>query len=293
MARASCRSRTGWFCRWPDSFAARDPLLREPAALALAGNTFYLLRTLLARGDRALDGPAGRAGSKTQPPVAHAPRRNQASHGVDWEGLCITHPAAPEFVFELLDDTVRLRLLARSKPIKACGFGTGANGWRRLRKPAGSKPEILDDPRLEPATLWLRQLDWFTPEPGLWVGDANESFLAPWLSRGQAGRTKPVSGQSRLPSSVPGAAAVEARLIVKGSASIGWRYPRVGTGRHETDRRRLATFGGATSRFVKLPDSAGSSWTRPRCRRRTSMADLGVDGLVQWRSGSGWSRRRI
>src|SRR6185503_17863532 len=39
------------------------------------------------------------------------------------------------------------------------------------------KPEILDDIRLEQATHWLRRLDWFTPEPGLWIGDANENFL--------------------------------------------------------------------------------------------------------------------
>jgi len=44
------------------------------------------------------------------------------------------------------------------------------------RQPSG-KPEVLDDPRLEPATQWLRRLDWFTPDPGLWVADANENFL--------------------------------------------------------------------------------------------------------------------
>jgi hypothetical protein len=27
-------------------------------------------------------------------------------------------------------------------------------------------------------TLWLRPLDWFNAEPGLWVGDATEGFLA-------------------------------------------------------------------------------------------------------------------
>ena len=39
------------------------------------------------------------------------------------------------------------------------------------------KPEFLDDPRLESATAWLRQLDWFTPEPGVWINDANDTFL--------------------------------------------------------------------------------------------------------------------
>ena len=36
---------------------------------------------------------------------------------------------------------------------------------------------MLDDSRLDPAAAWLRRLDWFTPEPGLWVGDANANFL--------------------------------------------------------------------------------------------------------------------
>ena len=49
------------------------------------------------------------------------------------------------------------------------------------------KPRILDDPRLDKAIQWLRRLDWFTPEPGLWVGDANDNFLgalaAAWPER--------------------------------------------------------------------------------------------------------------
>ena len=41
-------------------------------------------------------------------------RKTQASYGVDWEQLCIAHAAKPQFIFELLDETVRLRLLAKS-----------------------------------------------------------------------------------------------------------------------------------------------------------------------------------
>jgi hypothetical protein len=50
-------------------------------------------------------------------------------------------------------------------------------GRAAQKRHGNGKPEILDDPRLEAVTDWLRQLDWFTPEPGLWGGDANESFL--------------------------------------------------------------------------------------------------------------------
>src|SRR6185369_16429589 len=83
--------------------------------LALAGNGFYLLR----------NGPPGRLLEHwtSQPAVpvrklshrllTHL-RKTQSNHGVDWEQLCVAHAAKPQFIFELLDETVRLRLLARS-----------------------------------------------------------------------------------------------------------------------------------------------------------------------------------
>jgi hypothetical protein len=33
-------------------------------------------------------------------------RKTQSNHGVDWESLCIAHPATPQFIFELLDEMV-------------------------------------------------------------------------------------------------------------------------------------------------------------------------------------------
>src|SRR5688500_12354856 len=41
-------------------------------------------------------------------------RKTHASDGIAWQELCVTHTAVPQFVFELNEDTVRLRLLARS-----------------------------------------------------------------------------------------------------------------------------------------------------------------------------------
>ena len=131
-------------------------------------------------------------------------RKTQASQGVDWEQLCVAHPARPQFVFELLDDTVRLRLLAKSQRDQSSGFGPATNGSCTRRKSPGrrDKPEILDDPRLEPATQWLRQLDWFTPEPGLWVGDANENFLEHARPRlGRPARRRPIT--SAIPAFSP------------------------------------------------------------------------------------------
>ena len=98
------------------------------------------------------------------------------------------HPAIPRFTFELVDDLVRLRLLARSDDGGALWHWNGQE-WEcdEPRVELAGKPSILDDPRLEKAIQWLRQLDWFTPEPGLWVGDANDNFLvelaATWPDR--------------------------------------------------------------------------------------------------------------
>ena len=154
-------------------FSQRPPLV-------LAGNSFYLLRN--APPWRLLEHWANRPAvpvRKLSHRLLTHLRKTQSNHGVDWEQLCVAHAARPQFVFELLDETVRLRLLARSHRDESVWLWSG-HDWQRQndRKPASDKPELLDDPRLEPATLWLRQLDWFTPEPGLWVGDANEAFLS-------------------------------------------------------------------------------------------------------------------
>ena len=106
-------------------------------------------------------------------------RKTQSNHGVDWEQLCVAHPADAAVYFRIARrHACGCGCWRKSERDKASGSGTATNGQpNEPRKLASDKPEILDDPRLEPATQWLRQLDWFTPEPGLWVGDANENFL--------------------------------------------------------------------------------------------------------------------
>ena len=113
---------------------------------------------------------------------------------MNWEQLCVTHPAAPQFIFELLDDTVRLRLLAKSARDKSTWFWNG-HEWAphdRVIKP-GDKPEILDDPRLDPAIQWLRKLDWFMQERGL-DREANERLRERGRGRKMKGRQ---AGNSR------------------------------------------------------------------------------------------------
>jgi hypothetical protein len=274
--------------RLPDGRAHALPEVRffmSRPPLALAGHTFYLLRNSPPAGVLELwtERPAVPVRKLSHRLLTHL-RRTQSGPGVDWEGLCITHPAAPQFVFELMDDTVRLRLLAKSKRDQSLWCWNG-HEWQLnepRRAPAG-KPEILDDARLEPAIAWLRQLDWFTPEPGLWVGDANENFLGSlaraWPDRPQAADYLGNPAFHRLFLSPR---QLKPRLIVKGSG-IDWlavsaEWEQEGLKLSAADLQRLAA---ATSRFVKLPDSGWVELDTAAVQSaHEAMADLGVDGLV-------------
>ena len=253
--------------------------------LALAGNTFYLLRNAPPSSVLELwkDRPAVPVRKLSHRLLTHL-RRTQASHGLDWEELCVAHPARPQFIFELLDETVRLRLLAKSQRDESVWFWNG-HDWlaNEPRKRANDKPEILDDPRLEPATQWLRQLDWFTPEPGLWVGDANENFLG-LLAHAWAGRPPEVEclGNPAFHRLFLQPRQLKPRLIVKGSGidwlSVSAEWEQEGLKLSAADLQRLAA---ATSRFVKLPDSGWVELdTNAVQSAHEAMADIGVDGLI-------------
>ncbi|HEY5298126.1 MAG TPA: DEAD/DEAH box helicase [Verrucomicrobiae bacterium] len=269
--------------------------------LALVRNTFFLLRN-------------------SPPPrvlkyLAHKPsvpirklshrlllhlRKTQSHHGVDWEQLCVTHKAAPQFVFELLDDTVRLRLLAKSQRDQSLWFWNG-HEWQRDGKNNGAgvppvrleknlpqeihstKPEILDDARLEPATQWLRKLDWFTPEPGLWIGDANENFLG---ALAEAWSARPADseflGNPSFHRLFLAPRQLKPKLIVKGSGidwlSVSAEWEAEGLKLSKSDLERLAA---ATSRFVKLPNSGWVELDTAAVQgAHEAMADMGVEGLL-------------
>src|SRR5207247_1730382 len=141
-----------------------------PPSLALFGHTFYLLRDppphdLLIHWAQRPSLPVKKLSHRL---LTHL-RKNGSSKGADWEQLCVAHTAVPRFIFELSDDSVRLRLLAESERDQTVWQWNG-HEWQLTGsvKRQAEKPEILDDPRLEPAAQWLRRLDWFTPEPGLW-----------------------------------------------------------------------------------------------------------------------------
>ncbi len=254
-------------------------------SLALVGNSFYLLRNappadLL---EQWASVPAVPVRKLSHRLLMHL-RKGHASNGVDWEQLVVAHPATPWFTFELLDDTVRLRLLARSQRDNSTWIWSG-HEWQlhETKKRGTDKPEILDDPRLEPATLWLRKLDWFTSEPGLWVGDANEAFLST-LARAWAERPPEVEclGNPAFHRLFLNPRQLRPKLIVKGSG-IDWlavsaEWEQEGLKLTSADLQRLQT---ATGRFVKLPDSGWVELDSDAVQNaHEAMADLGIDGLA-------------
>jgi SNF2-related domain/Helicase conserved C-terminal domain len=274
---------------------------RQPP-LALVGDTFYLLRN-------APPPPVLRyLAKKPSVPVRKLShrlllhlRRTQINNGVDWEQLCVTHKAAPQFIFELLDETVRLRLLARSLRDQSVWFWSGSE-WQKQStvhspqspvrsrttgdcglKTVDSKPEILDDPQLDPAVQWLRKLDWFMQEPGLWMGDATDNFLG---TLAEAWATKPKDteflGNPAFHRLFLTPRALKPRLVVKGSG-IDWlavsaEWEAEGLKLTKADLERLAA---ATSRFVKLPNSGWVELDTTAVQgAHEAMAEMGVDGLI-------------
>jgi len=259
-------------------FAQQPPLV-------LAEHTFYLLRNapppaVLEHWTRRTTVPVRRLSHRL---LAHL-RKSATGSDVAWEQLCTTHPAVPRFVFELLDDRLRLRLLARSLRDQSQWMWTGQEWVREDGKTRpGDRPEILDDPRLEPATRWLRQLDWFAPEPGVWIGDANENFLNV-LARAWPGRPPEAEylGNPAFHRLFLAPRRLKPRLLVKGSG-IDWlsvcaEWEAEGLKLTKADLERLAA---ATSRFVKLPHSGWVELdTEAVQRAQETMAELGVEGLI-------------
>lgn len=253
--------------------------------LVLAGHTFYLLRN--APPPQLLEVWASQPAVPVQK-LSHRLlmhlRRTQSNHGVDWDQLCVTHGAKPQFVFELLEESVRLRLTAKSQRDQSTWLWNG-HEWQvhePKRRPT-EKPEILDDARLEPATQWLRRLDWFTPEPGLWVGDATEMFLG---ALAQAWAERPAEaeflGNPAFHRLFTNARQLRPRILVKGTGidwlSVSAEWEQESLKLTAADLQRLQT---ATGRFVKLPDAGWVELDTAAVQSaHETMAEMGVDGLV-------------
>ena len=253
-------------------------------ALVLHQETFFLLRnvppgSLLGYWSEAPSVPVRKLSHRLRTHL----RRSHSGDGVDWEVLCVTHQAVPQFVFELNDDTVRLRLLARSERNRSLWHWTGQEWTGDIPPQSRSdKPEVLEDPRLDAAVSWLRRLDWFTPDPGVWIGDANENFL---ITLGRAWPDKPAEaeylGNPAFHRLFLSPRQLKPMLVVKGSGidwfSVSADWEQEGLKLTNADLHRLAV---ATSRFVKLPDAGWVELdTKAVQDAHEAMADLGVDEL--------------
>ncbi len=253
-------------------------------ALVLAGHRFYLLRNapparLLEHWAQSPALPVSKLSTRMRTHL----RKTKSAARADWEQLCVAHTARAQFVFELADDTVRLRLRAISDRDASFWHWTGQE-WQQdtLTDHDPGKPHVLEDARLDAAVLWLRKLDWFTPEPSLWIGDANENFLgtlaAVWADRPTDAEflgNQPFQRLFMAPRQL------KPRLIVKGSG-IDWfmvstEWEQEGMKLTSADLQRLAA---ATSRFVKLPDAGWIELdTDAVARAHETMADLNQDLL--------------
>lgn len=255
----------------------------EPT-LALIGTEVFLLRN--APSSEVL----GNWASKQKAPVSKLThrlltnlRKIKTTNGVNWEQLCETHKATPRFVFEMAEETVRLKLLAKSESDKSMWQWSGHEWIReKSQKRKSNKPEVLDDDRLEAAVEWLKRLDWFTPEPGLWVGDANPLFLeslhAAWPDRPEADYV----GDQEFKRLFLQPKRLKPKLIVRGSGidwlSVSAEWEEEGMKLTDRDLQQLA---GASGSFVKLPDAGWVQLDQKAVvEAQEAMADLGVDGLT-------------
>ena len=252
--------------------------------LVLVGDTFCLLRnsppaSLLSRWVKQPVAPARKLSHRF---ITHL-RRAHLNGLVDWDQLCIAHQAKPRFVFEMNGDRVELRLQALSDTDGSLWEWTGHEWHIKVKgSKSNGKPQILDDARLQPAIDWLRQLDWFTPEPGLWLGDANENFLnvlaSVWASRPPEAEYLANPNFQRL---FLHPKRLKPKLLVKGSG-IDWlsvcaEWEIEGMKLTRADLEHLAA---ANSRFVKLPDGGWVELDVTATQKaQEAMAEMGVDGL--------------
>jgi SNF2 family DNA or RNA helicase len=253
--------------------------------LVLADHTFYVLRN--APSPEVLEHWAATPAvpvTKLSHRLLGYLRRNHSGQGFNWDKLCTIHPAKPQFQFELLDDLVHLRLTARSDHDDSIWIWQG-HEWvlDTPGKRRADKPEILDDPRLEPAVQWLRKLDWFSPEPGLWTGDANENFLGSLAEAwGDKPRAADYFGNPTFQRLFLQPRQLKPKVMVKGSGidwlSVSAEWEAEGMRLSKKDLERLAA---ATSRFVKLPNAGWVELNTAAVQNaHETMAELGVDGLT-------------
>ncbi|MCD8535415.1 MAG: DEAD/DEAH box helicase [Verrucomicrobia bacterium] len=201
-----------------------------------------------------------------------------------WDQVCDAHTARPRMLFEIRDESVQIRLEAISDRDESHWLWDG-DQWMRSSQPESisSRPEVLDDPRLQPAIDWLKQLQCFTPEHCLWVADADPNFFdllaAQWNDRPSSTE---FLGNALFHRLFLGGHKLRPRLAIQ-STGIDWfsvstEWEMEGLKLSQADLHALQS---ATSRFVKLPDSGWVELDEEKViSAHETMAELGVDGLM-------------
>ena len=218
-------------------------------------------------------------------------RKTQSSSGVDWEQLCVAHPAKPQFVFELLDDTVRLRLLARSLRDQSVWFWNG-HEWartarRRLRRQQSgvratsrkSSTTRASNPRSNGCARWTGS----RPNPVCGSATRMKISSVRWRARGPDARPRRNFSATRRFTGCSSRRASSSRgWSSRAAALTGWPSPPNGRQKDsklsKADLERLAA---ATSRFVKLPNSGWVELDTTAVQgAHEAMAEMGVEGLI-------------
>ena len=261
-------------------YVVGDPML------TIVENEFYLIRhapheMLLERWGQQVAIPVRKLSHRL---LTHLRKTSELGESTLWDDLCLSHQASPQFVFELENDTVRLCLKAVSETDQSSWQWNG-HEWQKehVEGTGNGKAELLDDSRVDAATQWLRRLNWFTPEPGLWIGDATENFLIGlsevWPDRpteadylGNASFQRLFLNYKRL----------RPKLVMHGSGidwlSVSAEWEQEGMKLTEADLQQLQA---ATGRFVKLPDGGWVELDTDAVQdAQETMAELGVDGLA-------------
>lgn len=260
-------------------YVVGDPMM------ALVNHEFHLVRhaphqALLERWGQEVSIPVQKLSHRL---LTHLRKHCATEKDTVWDDLCLSHTAAPQFVFELENDTVRLRLRAVSELDRSVWQWTGHEWQVEQANGSGSgRAELLDDPRVDAATQWLRRLDWFTPEPGLWIGDATENFL---IGLSEVWPDRPAEadylGNTAFQRLFLNSKRLRPKLIMHGSGidwlSVSAEWEQEGMKLTEADLQQLQA---ATGRFVKLPDGGWVELDTDAVQdAQETMAELGVDGL--------------
>ncbi len=260
-----------------------------PPWFALAGDEFFLIRnpppqSLLEAWNRS---PMTAVENLSNRLLTRMRRRFLESDPL-WAEVCEAHTARPRMIFEIQDESVNIRLEGVSDKDESVWFWDGEI-WQKKSAASGddsltgSRPEILDDPRLTPAIEWLNRMNCFSAEPGQWAGEANEAFFellgSMWESKPEA---LEILGNALFHRLFLGGQKLRPRLAISTtgidwfSVSTEWEIEGL-----KLTPKDLQALQGATSRYVNLPDSGWVELDESQViSAHEVMADLGLDGLL-------------